>query len=66
MRAKSLDTGEWLEIERVSIHSSFNYAGSYNYGSDGHSFWIITTGLPGRCELPEQGLVCAVKNRIGE
>ncbi len=66
MRVKSRDSGEWVEIEQAAFYQNFDYAGSYNYGSDGHSFWVITTGLPDRCELPEQGLVCAVKNMISE
>lgn len=60
-RVNSVDAGEWKSIETASFSRNFDYPGSYQYGSDGQTFWMITTGVPG-LGSEEQGEVLTVKN----
>jgi len=51
-RARDKDSGSWVAADRAVFCQNYGYPGSYNYGSDGRTFWAITTGLAGRCALP--------------
>ena len=44
--------GDIVPGKSAYFAQNFEYPGSYNYGSDGKSFWAITTGVPGCCTLP--------------
>ncbi len=54
VKARMRSTGEWTDARSVqfgvnaSIGSS-RYAGSYNFGEDADSCWIITSGISGLC-----------------
>lgn len=37
------------------------YSGSYQYGADDDTFWMITTGVPD-CAKPQKGMMLSVKN----
>lgn len=38
--------GKWVPIESAYFDENYHYPGSYQYGSDGKCFWIITSGIP--------------------
>ena len=44
-RVRNLE-GKWIPIESGTFQQSYDYPGSYQYGSDGKCFWIITSGVP--------------------
>ena len=44
-RVRNLE-GNWVPIESGYFEESYHYPGSYQYGSDGKCFWIITSGVP--------------------
>ena len=46
IRVLSKNTGEWVGVESGSFCESKGWPGSYRYGSDGHTFWMISTGVP--------------------
>ncbi len=41
------DTREWKSIDTATFYDNANYSGSYQFGSDGETFWMISTGIPG-------------------
>ena len=52
IRARMRNSGRWEDAESVtySINASVgtsSYQGSYNFGQDSRSCWIITSGIPG-------------------
>ncbi|MBQ8093997.1 MAG: DUF3472 domain-containing protein [Clostridia bacterium] len=58
IRGRMMSTGEWENAETISftINGSIdvdNYEGSWNLGQDDDSIWMITSGVPGLCEGPE-------------
>ena len=53
--------GEWVPIESGYFEENYHHPGSYQYGSDGKCFWIITSGIPNLA--PKQnGETLTVKN----
>jgi hypothetical protein len=44
----------------VGIEKIATFAGSYQYGADTSTFWMITTGVPG-CATPQPQLSATVK-----
>ena len=53
--------GNWVPIESAYFEENYHYPGSYQYGSDGKCFWIITSGIPNLA--PKQdGVTLTVKN----
>ena len=53
-RVRSAETFQWVGATSATMEEDFEYPGSYNYGTDGNTFWQITTGLPNRCQAPAQ------------
>lgn len=58
MKAKAKDSSDWVAAESVTVmlNSSIgidDYVGSANFGSDGASFWAITSGVDGLSRTPE-------------
>lgn len=53
--------GEWRAVESATFRKDFEYPGSYRYGSDGQTFWMITSGVPG-LGSEEQDKILTVKN----
>ena len=58
MKAKAKDSSDWVAAESVIVmlNSSIgidDYVGSANFGSDGASFWAITSGVDGLSRTPE-------------
>ena len=58
MKAKAKDSSDWVAAESVTVmlNSSLgieDYVGSANFGSDGASFWAITSGVDGLSRTPE-------------
>jgi len=50
---------------RFTVNNSItasDYTGSYNFGADDSSFWIITSGVNGLCRNPSSGTGYTVKN----
>ena len=41
-------SGARHNLANAWMHESFDYPGSYKYGSDGTCFYMITTGIPGK------------------
>lgn len=59
-RVRNLE-GNWVPIESGYFAESYHYPGSYQYGSDGKCFWMITSGIPNLA--PKQdGVTLTVKN----
>ena len=61
VKARMRDTGEWEDVTTVDFNVNDSagigedeYAGSWNAGSDDRSAWIITSGVPGLCNGPEE------------
>ncbi len=59
VRAKMKKNGTWENASRVkySINNSVSdmkYKGSYNFGQDAHSCWIITSGISNLCRTKPQ------------
>ena len=53
--------GNWVPIESAYFEENYHHPGSYQYGSDGKCFWIITSGIPNLA--PKQdGVTLTVKN----
>lgn len=66
VRGRDYRTGKWNAARsmRFTVNNSMSaldYGGSYNFGSDGSSFWIITSGVKGLCALPPSGSTYSVK-----
>lgn len=58
-RARSVKTNQWVSGKKVTFTvntimnaDKMHFTGSYNFGADGNTFWIATTGLKNRCRLP--------------
>ena len=59
-RVRNLE-GNWVPIESAYFEENYHYPGSYQYGSDGKCFWMITSGIPNLA--PKQdGVTLTVKN----
>ena len=39
---------EWISLNEGWFLQNYDYPGSYNYGTDEDTFWIITTGVSGK------------------
>lgn len=39
---------KWISLNECEFLQNFDYPGSYNYGTDEDTFWIITTGVTGK------------------
>ena len=47
VRVRCAATNEWVDVESANISQNFNLFGSYQYGADDNTVWMITTGVPG-------------------
>ena len=45
---QDMETEEWISLNEGLFLQNFDYPGSYNYGTDEDTFWIITTGVKGK------------------
>ena len=60
-RVFSRETNQWVNIESAYISQNSNYPGSYQYGADETTFWMITCGVPG-CASPQDAIKVSVRN----
>lgn len=61
-RVRSKETRQWINVESAHISLNDNYSvGSYQYGADSSTFWMITTGVPD-CAAPQVPLSVSVVN----
>jgi len=42
-------------LTRCYVSQNYDYPGSYGFGADGDTLWLITTGVPDRAEAPQEG-----------
>ncbi len=66
IRGRNSVNGKWLAAKSVTFTvnnsvSKLNYNGSYNFGADDASFWIITSGVSGLCNAPQSGKTFSIK-----
>ena len=66
IRGLNSKTGKWTAAKSVTFTvnnsvSKLNYNGSYNFGADDATFWIITSGVENLCRLPKSGKKFSVK-----
>ena len=71
IRGLDAQTDKWVAADsaKFTVNNSmdaFAYSGSYQFGSDGTSFYAITSGVENLCESPESGTVVTVKNASAE
>lgn len=59
-RVKDASSGKWIGAKTAVFAQNYNYSGSYNYGSKGDTFWVITTNMENRCSKPAQNKTCTV------
>ena len=46
-RAKAENSTRWISIRSATFQQNYRLPGSYNFGIDGDTFWMITTGISG-------------------
>lgn len=46
VRVRSVATDAWIDVETASISRQFDWSGSYQYGADANTIWMISTGVP--------------------
>lgn len=66
IRGRSSTSGNWVAAKSVTftVNNSaikLDYNGSYNFGADDASFWIITSGVDGLCSAPQSGKTFSIK-----
>ena len=71
IRGRDYYTGRWVAADSVTFHVNNSidplpYMGSYNFGSDNSTYWIITSGVSGLSSNPADGLTYSVRNRTTE
>ena len=71
IRGLDSDTGEWVAADSVKFTTNngmddFNYVGSYQFGSEGNSYYAITSGVDGLCKPAESGTSFTVNNPTAE
>ena len=67
IRGRSAQSGEWMAADSVKFtvnnsEDTFDYIGSFQFGSDGHSYYAITSGVDGLCQPGESGTVFTVND----
>ncbi len=71
IRGRDHQTKKWVAAERMSfsvntmrlpLNWSEQHMGSYDFGADDSTFWIITSGVEGLCTPPDSGSVFSVKH----
>ena len=69
VRGRDAATGRWIAAKNTKFHinnsvpaigSSNRYHGSCRFGADDAAFWIVTSGVPGLCETPENNAAFSV------
>jgi hypothetical protein len=45
-RVCTKEAKQWVNINSAYLNENKNYPGSYEYGTDGATFWMITSGVP--------------------
>lgn len=50
-RAHAEGAYEWTSIRSGYFLQNYDHGGSYRYGVNGDTFWIITTGIPGKAGI---------------
>ena len=48
VRAKRENSTSWTSIRSGLFEQSYDHSGSYNFGTSGDTFWIVTTGVSGK------------------
>lgn len=67
IRGRNYKNNRWTAAKSVTFTvnnsiTDLGYQGSYNFGSDDSTFWIITSGVEGLCQLPKSGTTFSVQN----
>ena len=55
-------SGQWLNVQRVFCSTAYGYPGSYAYGADGHTVYMISTGLDGMAGYPQADMTYMISN----
>ena len=60
IRGRDYQSNRWVAAKSVTFTvnnsmTALKYSGSYNFGSDDSTFWIITSGVNGLCRSPGSG-----------
>lgn len=61
VRVLSANTNEWVAIESANIAPQYDYLGSYQYGADDNTIWMISTGVP-NCAPQTGNVKVKIKN----
>ena len=61
IKIKPENGSKWTAILDGVFSQNYEYTGSYNYGSSKDTFWIITSGVPGKSR-PKRNMHLTVKN----
>ena len=67
IQGRNYRNNKWVAAKsvRFTVNNSMGshkYLGSYNFGSDDSTFWIITSGVSNLCRSPKSGTVFSVKH----
>ncbi|MBQ6173275.1 MAG: hypothetical protein IJK28_01470 [Clostridia bacterium] len=67
IRGRSAQSGERTAADSVKFTvnngvDTFNDVGSYQFGADDHSYYMITSGVGGLCRSEESGTAFSVKD----
>ena len=65
IRCRDAWDDRWMAVRSVdyTVNNSaieLDYNGSYNFGADDSSFWIITSAVDGLCKPPQSGIYSVV------
>ena len=68
IRIRPYESRDWTGADkvRITINNSRNagtknYTGSYNFGADDNTVWLISSGKQDLCEMPASGTVVSVR-----
>lgn len=54
------ENGSWVPVKSGVFMLGYEHAGSYKYGTEGDTFWMITTGVTGKAGEPQQPIMLTV------
>ena len=65
-RIYDCETKQWFDVESALFSEGFResnrYTGSYQFGSDGSTFWMISTGVPNCANPQDQNIKYEIRN----
>ena len=62
IRIADAGSGEWTDVRRIYCSTAYDYPGSYAYGADEHTVYMISTGLDGMAGKPQEDMAVMVSN----